>query len=423
MLYVCGRGNLRGLLFQLSILTLGVGLISCGKLPDYQVLNTQNAFVADAELNPNVDLLFVIDNSGSMQRDQDVLAASFSDFISNFTDKNLQYHIGVISTDTCPSAAPCNASWWSTGSSHYPSIFNGGMGSLLTKYFDSGNRLKFLTWDMDPIASTAKSLTITRFTNNANLGTNGSGSEAPLSAVISAINQSSGYNDTFFRAGAFTSIIIVSDEDEGYGFAGTPAYGSGGTGSQSYLSGRAVENNPGDSEDSGGTLNSADQNTRVNAFLASLEGLKGSTLDNFSLNVVAVPHNRNTCVINSVAETADNFEPALTLYRTTTDINSNYGTLGSGAAKATFTDICTDFSAALNQIGSDIVEANARYALAQLPADSDQILVFVNGSAVARSTVNGWEYNATDNSIQFYGTAVPSIGDSIAIDYTPGAPI
>jgi len=429
-----------------SLLLIGVGLsTSCGKLPDYEVLPTQNAFVADAEVNPNIDLLFVIDNSGSMQRDQQVLAASFSDFISNFTDKNLQYNIGVISTDTCPDNGDCTSNHWNPRASsgtRYPGILNNAIGGLLTRYGSNGvfypnaaavpavyTPLKYLAWDSDPNPVTAKNLTISRFMNNAAIGITASGSEAPLSAVSAAVGKRSAYNDGFFRAGAFTAVIIVTDEDESYGWAGTPAVGSNST--QDYLSGRIAENCGGLNynqclalgEDAGGTYNSAGQNARVAQFLGSLETLKGAELDNFSLSVVAVPHNRTSCTIDLQDEQPDNFEPALTLHRVVGDVNATYGTLGSGKPKATFTDICTNFAPALNQIASDIVEANARYALAQPPANPAQIFVYVNNVQIPRSLVNGWEYDALENAIQFYGTAVPSVGDTVSIDYVPGAPI
>lgn len=444
MLDVCERVSLRAFFPQIFLL-IGVALSSCGKLPDYAVLATQNAFVADADVNPNIDLLFVIDNSGSMQRDQDILADSFSDFISNFTDKNLQYNIGIISTDTCPSGSSCTSNHWNPRASsgtRYPGILNDAIGGLLTRYDVNGtffpnaasvpvsyNPLKYLAWDVDADPAVAKSLTITRFTNNSALGITASGSEAPLSAITAAIGKRSSYNNGFFRAGAFTAVIIVTDEDESYGWAGTPS--SSGHSTQDYLSGRIAESCSGLTdgqcvalgEDSGGTYNSADQNLRVGQFMTSLETLKGAELDNFSLSVVAVPHDRTSCVINGFTERPDNYEPALTLHRVVEDINADYGTLGSGKDRATFSDICENFAPALDQIASDIVEANARYALTQPPANPAEIIVYVNGVQIPRTTVNGWEYDADANAIQFYGTAVPSVGDNVAIDYIPGAPI
>ena len=53
------------------------------------------------------------------------------------------------------------------------------------------------------------------------------------------------------------------------------------------------------------------------------------------------------------------------------------------------------------------------------------MVVKVNGSTVTRSTTNGWEYYDTVNNgayIQFFGTAIPTTGDSISVSYVPYAP-
>jgi hypothetical protein len=45
--------------------------------------------------------------------------------------------------------------------------------------------------------------------------------------------------------------------------------------------------------------------------------------------------------------------------------------------------------------------------------------VVVNGANVPNSTSNGWSYNASANSIIFYGAAVPAQGAAIQINYVP----
>jgi hypothetical protein len=48
---------------------------------------------------PSVDILFVIDNSCSMQQEQALLANNFPAFLQYFQTSGLDYHIGVVSTD------------------------------------------------------------------------------------------------------------------------------------------------------------------------------------------------------------------------------------------------------------------------------------------------------------------------------------
>src|SRR5687767_15154056 len=48
---------------------------------------------------PKVDVLWVIDNSGSMEDEQADLVANFPAFMDFFLGSGLDYHIGVTSTD------------------------------------------------------------------------------------------------------------------------------------------------------------------------------------------------------------------------------------------------------------------------------------------------------------------------------------
>ena len=62
----------------------------------------QESFTQETNISiqkPSVDMLFVIDNSGSMQQEQKALADNFSTFIDNFLEKNIDFKIGIITTD------------------------------------------------------------------------------------------------------------------------------------------------------------------------------------------------------------------------------------------------------------------------------------------------------------------------------------
>jgi hypothetical protein len=54
-----------------------------------------------------VDVLFVMDNSGSMAEEQQSVVDSFSTFLEGFTAERIDYHIGIVSTDSTS-----DASWW-----------------------------------------------------------------------------------------------------------------------------------------------------------------------------------------------------------------------------------------------------------------------------------------------------------------------
>jgi hypothetical protein len=48
---------------------------------------------------------------------------------------------------------------------------------------------------------------------------------------------------------------------------------------------------------------------------------------------------------------------------------------------------------------------------------SSTISVTVSGAAVTNSGTDGWLYNVSNNSIVFYGSALPSVGSSVEISY------
>ena len=130
--------------------------------------------------NPPVDVLFVVDNSGSMAQEQAKLTANFQTFITHFTSLGLDFHIGVITTDTDNPA-------------------------------ESGKL------QGSPAILTASTPELDRyFLQNATTGTNGSGAESGLEAIRLAFSEPnlSGANAGFLRPNAILAIIVVSDEED-----------------------------------------------------------------------------------------------------------------------------------------------------------------------------------------------------------------
>ncbi len=150
----------------------------------------------------DVDVLFVIDNSGSMDDEQNNLATNFQSFINGAATWNNDYHVGVTSTD-----------------------LEADNGRLLSA---SGNArfVQRSNWQ--------------QFANNAKLGTNGSGDEKGLAAAQAALslpntadsnttcssdadcstpercvdNGCGGRNRAFLREEAALEVVIVSDEED-----------------------------------------------------------------------------------------------------------------------------------------------------------------------------------------------------------------
>jgi len=128
---------------------------------------------------PTVDILFVVDNSGSMQQEQQNLATNFGQFIQFTTALDIDYHIGVITTDTDEDGA-------------LVAPFISNIGSSATA---------------DPTGA---------FVQAVNVGTTGSATENGLETAVLALTEPalSTTNAGFLREHALLSVIYVSDEDD-----------------------------------------------------------------------------------------------------------------------------------------------------------------------------------------------------------------
>ncbi len=148
----------------------------------------------DGTIN-TVDILFVVDNSGSMSQEQANLGERIGSFVSKISQLNWQ--IGITTTDQDGNRS-------------------GGDGTLLN--FPNGSPL--ISSDMDPV-SAQEFLSTTLQT-----GTGGSGRETGIRSTYRAIERTQeslsstgapatpGSNDGLVRPGAALAVILISDEDE-----------------------------------------------------------------------------------------------------------------------------------------------------------------------------------------------------------------
>ncbi|MFO7565858.1 MAG: hypothetical protein R6X02_24665 [Enhygromyxa sp.] len=154
-----------------------------------------------------VDLLFVIDNSGSMQGEQESLIASFDGFVAGIQDaleSAESYHIGVVTTDSY---------------SHNPSGCR-SLGALVTS---TGGTASSST-DCQPFASGKRYLDDTepdlaaKFSCIAQVGISGDSKEiqaqAGYQAISPALNAPGACNEGFIRDDALLVVVIITDEDD-----------------------------------------------------------------------------------------------------------------------------------------------------------------------------------------------------------------
>jgi hypothetical protein len=142
------------------------------------------------------------------------------------------------------------------------------------------------------------------------------------------------------------------------------------------------------------------------SFISQLDTLTNSQPTNRRYNISAITVLDSTCQQSHSAAS-----PSTIIGQRYIDV--------AGQTNGITGSICdSDYSSSLNFIQQQIVALSTQFLLSTTP-NVATIVVTINGAVVPQSSTNGWVYNATNNSIQFFGTAVPPQGASVAINYDP----
>jgi hypothetical protein len=156
-------------------------------------------------LNRKLDLLFVVDNSGSMREEQESLFAGFRGFLDELGEMEgglPDLHVAVTTTDV--GAGPFSIEACDD---------NGDNGRLVSCGIE-GAYIEDLG-QADGTRSVNYEGTLTAaFECHAKVGIAGCGFEQPLEAMRRALNGSQPENAGFLRDDAHLAVIIVSDEDD-----------------------------------------------------------------------------------------------------------------------------------------------------------------------------------------------------------------
>ena len=154
------------------------------------------------------DILFVVDDSCSMEDEQEELAANFDSFIQSFVGTNLDFHIGVARGDL----APGSYDDWGV----LEQLSDG------TRWIDADTP--------DPVSA---------FNDIANVGSGGSGEcEMGLQSSFSALTYQSNPgrpNEGFYREDAMLTLVLISDEIDHWDAAGIFGGGCSGISPTEYI--------------------------------------------------------------------------------------------------------------------------------------------------------------------------------------------
>lgn len=344
-------------------------LVSCDKSDrSYSLLSDSQQFQQNPNgtVNNKIDILWVVDNSGSMAAFQTRLAQNFSSFMSNFVTKGYDYHIGVTTSDA-----------YLAGSQFRNNLSFSRLKQGTTQ--TSGYRIIDL--------NTPNPLSV--FAINSYVDDNGSGDERSFSSFKAALTNTQ--NNAFLRQGSFLAVIILSDEDD-FSDPSRPE------GSWQFQGGVA------DHSYSNPNLET------IPSYVSWLDTLTGSTPAFRRYNVSAVTVIDNTCLQQHRQQTS------------ATIIGQRYMALAN-ATGGVLASLCdASYATALEQIQQRIAELSTQFTLNREPIPSS-IQVWVNGSSIPNSATNGWTYIAASNAVMFHGAAVPPQGATINVAFDPVAPI
>ncbi len=388
----------------LALPLIALTAMACGKKDSsFSILATGDQYQQVSGTANKVDILWVVDPSGTMANHQDNLAKNFESFISGFIQKKFDYHMAVASVDGWMREdgyrhGGCVADPNPTGNPATRFVTSADCKTTLATYADlssfrdgdiygkidgtpgvrSGNFL--LTGLMSATEAT------TLFSQNVKVGVRGDGTRESAFQSLRAVlrrnaDGSIGYGgethtalSQFRRDDAFLAVIIVSDEeDQGVKPDGTP-YSSKEEYAQEFV--RFMD----------GYTNAVDGVRKYNVSSITIDDINNC---GYGLHAQATQGDRYVAIANAAN-----------------------GVVGS---------ICSaDFSSKLSDIANQIVTLSTRFELTREPK-IETISVVVNGKEVAKDAANGWQYVVENGHrfIEFRGASTPESGASISIQYDP----
>lgn len=344
----------------ITIASVVTVLAGCNKSTDsFSLLQDSADFKQQAVFIPKkIDVLWVIDNSGSMKTSQDNLASNFQSFIGRFNQKNYDFHMAVAVTDGWEKAF---------NSSSLKSRIKDGAVLQKTPTLIETHSGVFVMDKNTPSIGTV-------FETNIKQGTLGNGDERALESFKQTLLDP--WNVDFRRSDAFLAVIIVSDEE--------------------------------DFSSSSSTFNESYTNPKlytVQSYVDFLNSYTNATVNgkNYSVSVINVPDEACKTQLST-----DGFARKIST-RLPELADLTQGVKGS---------LCSNFGDTLDVISDNIIQLSSVFKLNQEP-QVDTIKVVVDGATVPNEATNGWTYNATDLTITFHGSSVPGANSNIQIDYYP----
>lgn len=325
--------------------------------------NTAKTDSFTAAADPKVDFVWMVDNSSSMSAEQSLVQTNAATFFTKLSTKHLDFRLGVITT----------------GSNE---LASDGTKCSMTP---SGHK----AWDLWGTGWTTSGDGSTAFVNNVStVGIAGCGSDETAPFFMErALGVHTGVAATVVpRVGAKLVFVILSDEGDGY----------------ATMAGKSGANAP------SGTFNPNSNIFVTNQYkVYSIIGIYDGTIT-VGGAIIGQP---GRCDTNTGSSTA----PKATSTNNDAGALVNYQ-LAAATGGSSSTICTTDYSAILDNIATQAAGNASTFVLTKTPISST-IIVKKNGTAVTQDATNGWAYNSASKTIVFSGTAYPTAGDTITVEY------
>lgn len=191
--------------FSLAATVALTSLITgCGSNTGFTLDGEQTVFRQSvSRTQVKVDILWVIDNSGSMETSQQNIANNFQSFIEKFQQTNFDYQMAVTTTDAYRSNLVSDPN-----QAYTLARFRDGTDAT------SHTGVTVINRDTPDLENT--------FITNILQGTMGSGDERGMESLKTALSFQDNLNEPFPRADALLAVIMVTDEEDGSTMAADP---------------------------------------------------------------------------------------------------------------------------------------------------------------------------------------------------------
>jgi hypothetical protein len=204
---------------HLPALAFALALAGCDHVPADAVESCQQ----DVQILPTqTDILVVVDDSGSMEDEQQNLRDNLETFVTALASSPVanDVQIGVTTTDVVDFDGTTAA--YGSGPSRSVPYPRGALVAVAPGALTDSSLIGDLVYDSSTgfggtrILVQGSSTLVADFETNVLLGVRGSGKEEPLHAVRLALadRMDDGTNTGFLRSGARLAVIILTDEDD-----------------------------------------------------------------------------------------------------------------------------------------------------------------------------------------------------------------